>query len=96
MQKTSVRIVPPRRKPKNFEELHMSSEKIARKNIAPFLSGLVKYYKLSKTELAGSLISLAYTFLRSEHDPRKANILFKQMAAKSQGLVDYKKQNNIQ
>ena len=95
MQKTSVKIVPPREKPKNFEELHMSSEKIARKKIAPFLSGLVKYYKLSKTELAGSLISLAYSLLRSEHDPRQANLLFKKMASKSQNLIDYKKNNKV-
>ena len=73
----------------------MSSETIARKKIAPFLSGLVKYYKLSKTELAGSLISLAYMLLRSEHDPRKANLLFKKMAWKSQNLVDYKKSNKL-
>lgn len=95
MSNTSVKIVAPRPKPKTLEELHMSSEKLARFKIAPFLSNLVKKHKVSKTELAGALISLAYTLLRKEHDPKKANVIFRQMAAKSQKLLDFKKSNKL-
>tara|TARA_B100001989_G_scaffold247983_1_gene220939 strand:+ start:3503 stop:3796 length:294 start_codon:yes stop_codon:yes gene_type:complete len=97
MSNVSVKLVNPKSKrERSLAEQHMVGEKVARTELAGFMNYLIKKHNLSKVELAGALISIAYGLLRSGRPAIQANSMFRKLASETQKLFDFKKDDNVQ